>query len=224
MSASLQSRRTAAELSALQTKVPELLSPVQLRVMRDSVRELSDRGVGQDALAAGAIAPDFILPRTSGELVRLYDQLDRGPVVLVFFRGGWCAFCETYLKGLQRELFYIRELGAELVAVSPQLPDVALGLETDEALDFPLVSDPGLAIARRFGLVYSIPARLQKVYRDLGIRLDELNGDSAANELPLAATFVIGQDHQIVRSEINEDYTERYDPVDILETLADLHP
>lgn len=215
-------RRTTAELARLNDRVPELLSPVQLRVMRDSVRELVEQGMGAQALSAGEQAPDFILPDASGQLVRLYDQLDKGPVVLVFFRGGWCAFCETYLQGLQRELFYFRELGAELMAVSPQLPDVALNLEQDKALAFPLVSDPGLKTARRYGLVYPVPKRLQRIYHELNIRLGDLNGEESAQELPLAATFVITPDRRIIRAETNEDYTQRYDPVDIIEDLVRL--
>ncbi|MGY8717211.1 MAG: redoxin domain-containing protein, partial [Verrucomicrobiia bacterium] len=79
-----------------------------------------------------------------GAPLRLYDQLKSGPVVLVFFRGGWCPFCETYLRGLQRELLYFQELGAQLIAVSPQLPDGSLQTGVDHALDFPLVTDAGL--------------------------------------------------------------------------------
>ncbi len=200
----------------------ELLTPDQLRVMQDTVRDLVQRGAASDALSTGQIAPDFILPDAAGQPVRLYSQLERGPVVLVFYRGGWCPFCETYLRGLQRELFYFRELGAELMAVSPQLPDNSLQTRIDHELAFPVVSDTGLRTSRQYGLAYQLPPALLRVYHQLGIDLEQLNGAAGADLLPLAATFVINRDRQIVRAEINEDYTRRLDPVDIIAELVEL--
>ncbi len=98
--------RTSHELAEREAALGDMLSPNQLRVMRDTIRSLVQRGAGDQALRAGAEAPEFILPTADGAPLRLYDQLKSGPVVLVFFRGGWCPFCETYLRGLQRELLY----------------------------------------------------------------------------------------------------------------------
>ncbi|GAB5561030.1 MAG: peroxiredoxin-like family protein [Synoicihabitans sp.] len=214
--------RTRTELAQRDAALAEQLDADQLRVMRDTVRDLVAQGAGAAAVKAGEWAPDFILPQADGTPFRLFDQLTEGPVVLVFFRGGWCPFCETYLRGLQRELLYIRELGAELVAVSPQLPDPSLQTSIDHELEFPVVSDAGLATTSRYGLTYQLPPQLIRVYQQLGIQLDRLNGDAGADQLPLAATFVIDRNRHIVRAEINEDYTRRYDPIDILATLVEI--
>lgn len=214
--------RTRNELAEREASLGDMLSPDQLRVMRDTIRTLVEQGAGSDALKSGTAAPDFILPTADGAPLRLYDQLKSGPVVLVFFRGGWCPFCETYLRGLQRELPYFQELGAQLIAVSPQLPDGSLQTSVDHALDFPLVTDTGLKTAHQYGLVYEVPPALLRVYHQIGIQLDVLNGEAGDNQLPLAATFVIKLDRTIAHAEINEDYTRRYDPVEILATLGRL--
>lgn len=213
---------TRAELADRAAALGDMLASDQLRVMRDTIRTLVDRGAGDAALKSGATAPDFILPTSDGTPLRLYDQLSHGPVVLIFFRGGWCPFCETYLRGLQRELSQIRELGAELIAVSPQLPDGGLQTRIDHALKFPLVTDAGLRTAEQYGLVYAVPPALLRVYAQIGIELDMLNGDAGKDRLPLAATYVVGSDRKIARAEINEDYTQRYDPSEIVAALARL--
>jgi peroxiredoxin len=214
--------RTRNELAEREALLGDMLSPDQLRVMRDTIRTLVAQGAGSEALKSGAEAPDFILPTADGAPLRLYDQLKSGPVVLVFFRGGWCPFCETYLRGLQRELLYFKELGAQLIAVSPQLPDGALQTGVDHALDFPLVTDAGLRTTDQYGLVYKVPPALLRVYHKIGIQLDVLNGEAGADQLPLAATYIINSDRTIAHVEINEDYTRRYDPVEILATLVRL--
>lgn len=214
--------RTSQELAERASALGDMLSPDQLRVMRDTIRSLVERGAGDQALQAGAEAPDFILPTADGAPLRLYDQLNSGPVVLVFFRGGWCPFCETYLRGLQRELIHLQKLGAQLIAISPQLPDGSLQTGLDHALDFPLVTDAGLKTTQQYGLVYEVSPALLRVYHQIGIQLDALNGEASANQLPLAATFVINSDRKIAHAEINEDYTRRYDPADILTTLVGL--
>lgn len=215
-------RRTAAELADTKARTVAMLSPAQLEAVTSSIRELVEQGAGSTALARGQEAPDFILPDASGQVHRLHTQLAKGPVVLVFFRGGWCGFCETYLRGLQRALPEIRAQGTELIAVSPQLPDKALNQCSDQALSFPLVSDVGLSTTRRYGLVFTVPKSLLKTYRQLGIHLEDFNGTEAPDQLPLAATFVIGPDHRIARAQVNEDYTQRYDPADIVAALAKL--
>jgi len=214
--------RTRNELAEREASLGDMLSPDQLRVMRDTIRTLVEQGAGSHALKSGTAAPDFILPTADGAPLRLYDQLKSGPVVLVFFRGGWCPFCETYLRGLQRELLYFQKLGAQLIAVSPQLPDGSLQTGVDHALDFPLVTDAGLKTAQQYGLVYEVPPALLRVYHQIGIQLDVLNGEAGNNRLPLAATFVINPDRTIAHAEINEDYTRRYDPIEILATVGRL--
>ncbi len=215
---------TRAELADRAAALGDMLATDQLQVMRDTIRDLVDRGAGDNALKSGELAQDFILPTSDGAPLRLYGKLSHGPVVLIFFRGGWCPFCETYLRGLQRELPRIRELGTELIAISPQLPDGSLQTRIDHGLNFPLVADAGLRTTDQYGLVYQVPPALLRVYAQIGIELDMLNGGAGRNRLPLAATYVIDSDRRIARAEINDDYTQRYDPSEIIVSLAKLKP
>lgn len=224
MSVNAPIRRTTQELESRHAAFRDSLSPAKQRLFTQWIEALTATNLAQSALTIGDTAPDFILPSASGQPTRLYSLLERGPVVLVFYRGGWCPFCSTYLTGLQRELFYIRELGAELVAISPQLPDASLTVETSHELTFPVLSDVGLKTAHHFGLVYDLPANLLRTYREFGIDLAGYNGTAHGTQLPLAATYIIGSDRRVLRTAIDEDPARRLDPIDILETLARLRP
>jgi peroxiredoxin len=224
MSAIAPLRRTTQELVTRYTAFRDSLPPAKQKLFAQWVEALTASNLAQSALTIGDPAPDFILPSANGQPTRLYSLLQRGPVVLVFYRGGWCPFCATYLTGLQRELFYLREFDAELVAISPQLPDASLQFETDRELTFPVLSDVGLKTARLFGLVYDLPSNLLRTYREFGIDLTAYNGTTHGTQLPLAATYVIGPDRKILRAAIDEDPARRLDPIDILETLARLRP
>jgi peroxiredoxin len=224
MTATAPIRRTTQELESRQAAFRDSLSPAKQRFFAQWVEALTASQLAQSALAVGDPAPDFILPSASGQPTRLYSLLRQGPVVLVFYRGGWCPFCSTYLTGLQRELFYIRELGAELVAISPQLPDASLDVETQHELNFPVLSDVGLKTSHQFGLVYDLPKSLLHTYRDFGIDLTTANGANHGTQLPLAATYIIGPDRKVLHATIDEDPAQRLDPIDILETLARLRP
>ena len=215
-------RRTTRELAAKKETFSATARPAQWRAIENLIQSLVDEGIAANALRRTDSAPDFILPTGCGQTLRLYSQLDRGPVVLVFYRGGWCGFCETYLRGLQREIFYIRELGAELIAVSPQLPDPSLQFESDCALQFPVLSDVGLKVTQKFGLTYDLPAKTRKTYREFGYDLAAVNGGGAPYRLPLAATFVIRPDRTIQVAAIDEDPAQRLDPIDVLEALVEV--
>lgn len=224
MTATAPIRPTTQELESRQAAFRDSLPPAKQRFFAQWVEALTDSKLAQSALAIGDTAPDFILPSATGQPTRLYSLLSKGPVVLVFYRGGWCPFCSTYLTGLQRELFYIRELGAELVAISPQLPDASLDVETQHDLKFPVLSDVGLKTSDHFGLVYDLPKSLLRTYREFGIDLNTANGADHGTQLPLAATYIIGTDRKVLRAAIDEDPAQRLDPIDILETLARLRP
>lgn len=165
----------------------------------------------QRALKEGAV-PNFTLPGVDGKPVSLASLLAKGPVVLVFYRGGWCPYCNTQLAGYQKGLERIQAKGATLVAVSPQLPERSATLAEKKGLQFPVLSDVGLKVARTFGLVFQAPA-------NYGGFLPEFNGD-ASGELPLAATYVIGRDGRILRAFMDQDYKNRASLEDILVALT----
>lgn len=176
---------------------------------------------GEHALREGDMAIDFSLPNAKGETMRLYTLLEKGPLVLNFYRGGWCPFCNLEFKALHDILPQINELGASLVGVSPELPDNSLDTVEKHQLQFEVMSDVGNKIAREYGIVMNVPAVMRPLYQEWGIDLIQANGDDSW-ELPIPATYIIGSDGRIVSAYINRNYTERMEPTDIIKVLKSL--
>jgi peroxiredoxin len=170
------------------------------------------------APGVGALAPLFTLPDARGGEVALAELLGQGPVVLVFYRGAWCPYCNLQLAAYQRALGDIRAAGATLVAVSPQTPDQSLTLAEQRALEFPVLSDAGNRVAGEYGLVFTAGDAATAALRDLGVELASFNGDHT-NTLPAASTFVIGADGGIRFASVSGDYRWRVGPDEVLAAL-----
>ena len=147
-----------------------------LEIMDAATAELENNAAASHALQPGDIAPDFILPNVDGRSVRLYTELERGPVVLVFYRGGWCPYCKIHLRGFQKSLADFKAAGAQVVAISPQLPDQSLTTREKDELAFPVLSDVGLNTARAFGVAFELPKALLDLYADFDHPLENFNG------------------------------------------------
>ncbi|MEM9542696.1 MAG: peroxiredoxin-like family protein [Cyanobacteria bacterium P01_E01_bin.42] len=201
-------------LAQNRTKQPEDVKAIMAKTDRD----LAESGIVDRALKEGDTAPDFSLPNVKNQFVTLQDLLKQGAIVLSFYRGGWCPYCNMELRGLQKALPEIQALGATLVAVSPETPDNSLSTAEKNELTFEVLSDEGNKIAREFGLVFTVPEELRPVYEGFGIDLPAHNGDTTF-ELPIPATYVIGSDGQIIHAFVNTDYTKRLDPEVIIAAL-----
>lgn len=197
-------------------------SPSIKAVMKTATQKLKESGLLEKALQAGKMAPAFQLPNAQGGNFSLEDALKKGPVVLAFYRGEWCPYCNMQLHAYQKRLSEFRSLGAELVAVSPEVYDAAKETITKGDLEFPVLTDKGNKVARSYGIVFPIGDDLKAVYQKFGIDLakNQGNGDW---ELPLAATYVIGQDKNVVWSFLSADYTQRAEPDEIIKVLKDLN-
>lgn len=191
------------------------------RVMKAKTEELAHSGLIEKSLKVGDKAPDFELPNVTGKMVRLSELLQRGPVVLAFYRGGWCPYCNLELRALQKTLPEIEKLSAQLVAISPQTPDSSLSTKQKDELTFQVLSDKHNAVARQFGLVFTLPEEIRTIYKGFGHDLAARNGDDSF-ELPFPATYVIGKDRIIRFTFVNADYTKRAEPSDILAVLRRL--
>jgi peroxiredoxin len=197
-----------------------------LRQVGDDVLLVYDRdaeamGAGDafdGAPGVGERAPAFRLADARGGDVALDDLLADGPVVLVFYRGAWCPYCNLQLAAFQAALDDIRSAGATLVAVSPQTPDQSLTLAERHALAFPVLTDPGNAVAREYGLVFRQSDAVTRTSRELGVELADFNGDDS-NTLPAAATFVIGADGVVRFASVSGDYRWRVGPDEVLAAL-----
>ncbi|MFI9815966.1 peroxiredoxin-like family protein [Saccharothrix variisporea] len=191
--------------------------PADVRaVMQRAARELEEADLRP--LAEGATAPSFVLPSATGDLVSSEDLLADGPLVLTFYRGSWCPYCNIALRSLAHHHDAITTRGARLAAVSPQVPDESLTFAEKNELPFAVLSDVGLATAKAFGLTFDLPDDLAAVYENLGIDLHRANGGHART-LPIPATYVITGDHTIHWSFADTDYTRRAEPTDILAAL-----
>ncbi len=209
------------ELDAVARQLEAALPPEASQTIDWGIAQVIAAGVSAHALGVGARAPDFTLPAVTGEPVALSAALARGPVVLTFYRGGWCPYCDVQLRQYQRALPEFASYGATLIAVSPQTPDHSVQTATQKALSFPVVSDVGNVVARQYGLVYRVEPRVVDTLRAIGIDLAAINGDGSG-ELPLTATFVIDPAGVVRWATVDADFRRRPDAAEIVAALAAL--
>lgn len=176
-------------------------------------------GLARHALNAGQPAPNFTLPDATGQPQTLANLLGHGPVVLTFYRGNWCPYCNVQLRAYQQALPEIASHGATLVAISPQTPDFTNLTASEKELTFPVLSDVGNQVARQYGLAYGVGQEVADTLRSVGIDLAAHNG-TTDDELPLTATFVIDTDGIIAWAEVIANFKDRPDPAAILAALA----
>jgi peroxiredoxin len=193
-----------------------------LKIMDAATAELVRNSVASHALHPGDVAPDFILPDAGGRTVRLYTELAKGPVVLVFYRGGWCVYCKIHLRGFQNLLAELKAAGAQVLAISPQLPDHSLATQETDKLAFPVLSDVGLNTTHAFGVAFELPKALLAVYAHFGHPLETFNGVAGSKELPFPATFVIRANRTIAYAHVEADYTRRSEPLEVLKLVREL--
>ena len=210
-----------AELDAFRSEFMAQLPPEIRDAMVHADMELAASGIAQRALKTGDRAPDFRLPDARGGYVRLKDLLAAGAVVLCFYRGGWCPYCNLELRALQQVLPEITRLGAKLVAVSPQTPDESLSTTEKNALSFSVLSDIGSTAAKSFGIAYDLAEELRSLYARSDDALPEKNGDKSW-VLPIPATYVIDADGTVALSFVDVDYRNRLEPAEILTALQSL--
>ena len=190
--------------------------------MHRATDELIASGAAAQALKAGDRAPEFALADAHGREIASWKLLAKGPLVVTFYRGVWCPYCNMDLQALQEALPAIIERGAQLIAISPQSQLNSLKSERDNKVTFPILSDPGNEVAARFGLRFKLPDYLIELYRDsFKNDLSRTNGDSSWT-LPMPARYVIGTDGVIAYAEVSPDYTRRPDPEELLPALSAL--
>jgi peroxiredoxin len=207
-----------AELQTFREEFSHKVDPAARDAMLRADFEIGASGVAQRAARAGDRAPGFILTSAKGETVCLSQLLRSGPVVLSFYRGGWCPYCNLELRALQKILPRIQALGASLVAISPQKPDASLSTAEKDALEFPVLSDPGCAVARQFGVAFELPSVLRPIYQRFGHDLPTVNGGGYWL-LPIPATYLIAPDGVIALAFVDADYRNRLEPAEVVAAL-----
>jgi peroxiredoxin len=218
---SLQARLDSFKADFRAGKPPYSVPPAVIATMQRATDELLASGQAERALKAGDAAPEFALPdpdlvqRTAADLLRV------GPLVVSFYRGVWCPYCNMELQALEESRPEIEALGASLIAISPQRPVNSRKSQRENRLGFPILSDHGNEVAAAFGLRFALPDYLVALYRQLGNDLPAVNGDDSWT-LPMPARFVIGRDGVIAYAEVNPDYTRRPEPAELLPVLRSL--
>ncbi len=188
------------------------------QVMKGATEALIEQKLSNNALKTGDQMLNFELPNSTDNLVSFKDLKGEGSLVISFYRGGWCPYCNLELKALQNVLPQLKELNTNLVAITPETPDNSLTTSEKNELSFEVLSDIDNSFAKELGLVFKMPDDLVDVYNEFNLDIEKYNGNKNF-ELPMPATYVVDNSGKITYSFVPEDYTQRLDPEDILKAL-----
>jgi peroxiredoxin len=218
----LQDRLDAFKADFVSGRLPFKPTKEVLDAMHRATAQLIESGQAQRAKKAGDLAPEFALTDSDGKPVSSRELLAKGPLVVSFYRGVWCPYCNMELQALQAALPEIAARGASLVAISPQTAANSRKSQRDNKLDFPILSDAKSEVANAFGVRFALQDYLIEVYKGFNNNLPVVNEDPAW-VLPMPARFVIGTDGIVAYAEVNPDYTQRPDPSELLPVLDRLN-
>ncbi|MBY0250255.1 MAG: AhpC/TSA family protein [Methylobacterium organophilum] len=182
---------------------------------------LRDTNVAAQSVKVGDVAPEFLLPDSSGRL-HSSEQLRRdGPLVVSFFRGGWCPFCTAELRALQAAKAEFDDLGAQLVVITPETRDFPRRLRQDHSLDLKVLSDIDYGVAISYGVLFRVPDETKTHYSGLGLDFGARHGSSIWM-LPIPATYVIDREGYIRSAFVEPDFTIRQEPAEIIAAVRAL--
>jgi len=203
------------QLDEITANTRHLVQPERMALNERAVAELFASGIEKNILPVGAVAPEFTLNDASGRPVRSADLLALGPLILNFFRGRWCAYCVTELEAWRELHPRLREAGVLLAAIGPQTSRQSDFMAGQHGLPFPVLSDPGCAVAQKFGLAYTVPEYHCAYYRSILVNIPFLNGDDSWR-LILPATYVLAHDGRVVFAQAHADFRVRPEPEEVL--------
>lgn len=183
------------------------------RAYEEGIESVENSGILSKAKKVGDIAPNFILNNALGRPVELNDYLKKGNVVLTWYRGGWCPYCNLTLNDLQQELPNFKANGTTLIALTPELPDKSISTKEKNNLEFEVLSDLGNKIANEYGIVFKLTDEVAGMYNK-AFDMNGYNGDTS-NALPLAATYIINKNGEIIYAFLDADYRNRAEPSEI---------
>jgi peroxiredoxin len=193
-----------------------------LGVFDRSIRNLLDQGIPANSIKVGDVLERFTLDDATGNPVSLDELVESGPAVIVFYRGGWCPYCNLALRTYQQELLpQLDTFGARLVAISPQSPDESLSTVEKAALEFTVLSDPGARLADLIGIAFAQADEVLAAQFKLGLDLTKVNAEGTVR-LPRPTVLVVDQDRVVRFVDVESDYTARTEVADIIAALIDL--
>ncbi len=211
-----------SQLESLRKKFAEKAPESKKTAYAEGIDAVAASGLVDRAIRTGEVAPGFSLKNATGETVTLKGALEKGPVVLMWYRGGWCPYCNLQLRAMQDVLPEIEATGAQLIALTPELPDKSLDTREKNELKFEVLTDLDQEVARAYGLVFNLTPEVAALYRE-NFDLKEYNGEKASrDELPLAATYVIDVDGKVAWHFLDADYRKRAEPREVVAAVKAL--
>ena len=209
--------QTDAKFATTREKNPEFAKHIDELLLSAEVFQ-----AGSNAIEVGQTAPEFALPNPQGETVSLATLIASGPVVVTFHRGSWCPYCNLQMRAMHERLSDINKLGAQLAAISPEVPDDTLSSNEKKALPYPVLSDHNSRVAEKFGVAWNVPELiLDHMRNDRKLDLVDINGGNGS-VLPIPATFVLDHHGIVTWRFVDVDYRKRAEPDDIVAALREL--
>lgn len=184
------------------------------------INQVKNSGVLKTAKNVGDTAPDFTLENAYGKSISLYTQLEKGPVVLVWYRGEWCPYCNIYLNDVHQHIDKFKEMNATVIAISPAKPDSSWTAKEKEGLQIEVLSDIASKVAKQYGIAYKLPDKIADYYQK-GFDLHSVNQDDS-NILPLSASYVIDKNAKITYAFLDADYKKRAETEVLLQEVKKL--
>ncbi|MGJ8632562.1 MAG: peroxiredoxin-like family protein [Luteolibacter sp.] len=190
---------------------------------KEGIEAIKAANVVENALSVGDTAPDFTLKNALGQEISLAAELKKGPVILTWYRGNWCPYCNIALAAMEEELPEFQKQGAALIALTPELPDKTLTTKEKNSLTFEVLTDLNHQVADKYRLLFKLTPEVEKRYEEF-FDLADYNGEDAGTDtLPLAATYIIGKDGKIAWAFLHHDYHKRAEPKDITAFLKKMN-
>jgi peroxiredoxin len=211
----------AEDIKNFQNELLPTIPDKTLKTLMTELQGLMATGLAEKSINKNSAFPDFDLANANNESRTLHSFLSNGPLVVSFYRGAWCPYCNLEINALQKHLPDITAAGGQLVAISPQTPDKSIDQISHSQLSFEVLSDIGNQLAKNCGLVFTLPESLRPIYEAWEIDIPAHNGDDSF-ELPMPATYIIDTDGIIRFAFIDMDYTKRLEPNIIIEQLKSL--
>lgn len=196
------------------SKIPEDI----VKVMQAADLDLAETWIDKNIVGVWEKFPEITLPDATGKQVDINELLKKGPVIISFYRGGWCPYCNLELRELQKFMPEFEKYNARLVAISPETPDNSLDTKQKNKLTFLVLSDKGNVLSRQLKLTFNLKNEIIDIYNNFGLNVEKFNWDRNF-ELPLPATYVIGTDGLVKFAQANTNYTQRTEPQDIINIL-----
>ena len=195
--------------------------PDVLKIFLEETERLINSGIEKNALLEGSQLPAFALPDATGKIVKSDELLSQGPLIINFYRGSWCPYCQIELRAYRDRLDEIKSLGGQFIAISPEKPDLSLSMAEKNNLEFPVLTDAHHEFSEALGIVFDSPSALHFIHNEYGSPIPQHNFDGSWR-IPIPATYVVAADGRIALANVEPNYFDRLEPDAAVEALKNL--